>query len=149
MKTARPAHTTAPSRATGAVAVELAVVLVALSFILMGIFMYGRLLWQYNVANNLATFAARYAAAGTYAELKSPGTRRDDAKARVGAAAAEVGMTVVNINVSCMPSPDCVSRQTSTAIKAVLAIAVDDPTGILSSDGSFLIETQSVVPFSN
>jgi Flp pilus assembly protein TadG len=126
MKTIRTFRPVAIARAKGVASIELALILLALVGIIIGTFIPSYMLWKYNVARNVVTLGASYAAAGTWADLKT-GTRRTDAENLIRAAAAEAGLSISSVVVLCPPAAaDCGNSSKPPVVKAFLRYTFDD-----------------------
>jgi Flp pilus assembly protein TadG len=148
MKTIRPFHPAAVVRAKGVASIELALVLLALVGIILGSFIPSYMLWKYNVARNVVNVGASYAAAGTWADLKT-GTRRSDAESLIRAAAVQAGLKISSIVVSCPPADgDCGSSTKPQVVKAYLRYTFDDAM-FAGWMADYAFEVKAVVPFQN
>jgi Flp pilus assembly protein TadG len=148
MKTVRSFRPAATARARGVASIELALVLIALVGAVLGSFIPSFMLWKYNVARNAVDIGASYAAAGTWADLKSTGSRRSETENLITAAAAEAGLTVSYVVVSCAPAPDCGGSTKPTVVKAYLRYTFDDTIFADWLEG-YEFAAQAAVPFQN
>jgi Flp pilus assembly protein TadG len=113
----------------GAAAVEVAFVVLVLFTLLVGAFVIGRLIWQYNVVRAATMNAGTYLAAAPWTA-----TRQNYAAQMIVDAAADVGVAAVP-NFVCVPSQYPCGDSHATTILISARAAVDDPTHFLIGDG--------------
>lgn len=110
MKTQRILRRARPRPVRGVVAVELALILSAMLFLLPAIVLFGRVIWQYNVLKIATNNAARYMAQLPLSEIYA-GTHEQVAKNMVVDAVVASGMTSdpskVFVSVDCAPFLVC------------------------------------------
>jgi Flp pilus assembly protein TadG len=111
-------------------AVELALLLTPLMFLLLGAFVLGHVFWQYNVLKNATYSAARYVAtAGTWAQLKTGAARRAAVETMAKELAAEAGVASdFDVVVTCRPANAC-GGSAVTSVTIGVDVFVQDPTG--------------------
>jgi Flp pilus assembly protein TadG len=114
----------------GTAAIEVALVVLVLFSLLVGAFVIGRLIWQYNVVKTATMNSGRYMAAAPW-----DATRQATAIQLVLDAAADVGASDVTAQVSCLPLQYTCSDSHSTTIVVTANASVSDPTHFLIGDG--------------
>jgi hypothetical protein len=149
MKNTADIRISKPARATGAVAVELALLLVFTWVLLPGIVLFGKVFWQYHVLSNAQYTAARYMAAGSLEELQTLTVRHNVAKEMIRRAAREAGISgEISPDVECVPRNDCVlPAPRAITINTPLYVEVPHIPGV--SEGRFPIWASATVGYPN
>lgn len=130
------------------VAVELALILIAIGFILAATFTFGQIFWKYNVLKNATNTAARYIAAGSWAEIKNE-SRQNAARLIVAKAVEEAGITgSVSFLVVCLPAGFCTSSTKPSTIFVAAMVQIDDMNGMWFPDG-FSVASNTTVSYTN
>jgi Flp pilus assembly protein TadG len=107
MNMSRAAYKMSPVSARGSVAVELALILSALIFVLGAMFVFGNILLQYNIMKIASNGAASYmAASGEWRAYAGSDARAAAAKAVATRLAGESGSSAANITVTMYCEPD-------------------------------------------
>jgi hypothetical protein len=132
MTISRATYSVRERRARGSVAVELAVLLWALSLLLSGMFVFGNILLQYNVLKNASKEAASYmAASGEWGTFVDGPARKAAVEAMTRRLANESGRSAgtFSVTTTCLPDPGC-DDPTFESIKVELGVLQEDPFGV-------------------
>jgi Flp pilus assembly protein TadG len=113
----------------GTAAIEVALVVLVLFSLLVGAFVIGRLIWQYNVVRAATMNAGTYLAAAPWTA-----TRQSYAARMIVDAAADVGISA-EPTFACIPFQYPCGDSHATTIIVTARAAVDDPTHFLIGDG--------------
>jgi Flp pilus assembly protein TadG len=124
----------------GSVAVEATAVVSILFWLILGAFVIGRLIWQYNVVRTATANAARYMAAAPWSDA-----RQAFARQMIVNAASDAGLTGIQPDFTCTPLiyKNSCGDEGATTIVVTATLPVDDPTHLLIGHGKFVAAQSS------
>jgi Flp pilus assembly protein TadG len=151
MNLSRAAYKMPPVSARGSVAVELALILSAMIFVLAAMFVFGNILLQYNIMKIASNGAASYmVASGEWRALGGATERAAAAAAMAKRLAQESGSSAANITVTvtCEPGITCLD-DAFDSIMVGTDIRPTDPFRVLPQANQKVISVRSVVTNTN
>jgi Flp pilus assembly protein TadG len=132
MNSPRASYRLRPPSARGSIAVELALLLLVLHVLLLGMFVFGNMLLQYNVLKIASNGAANYVAAsgewGTYTDGPARKAALEAMTRRLANESGRYGGTdsLSSVTTTCRPDPGC-DDLTFDSIRVELGVLPSDP----------------------